>query len=65
MPDANDSPYRNNLCSHPGPREELVETAGLDGFERAALDMIRKGVTLNLGLGLLTVAVATWGRFGG
>ena len=31
----------------------------------AALDRIRLGVTVNLGLGLLTVAVATWGRFGG
>ncbi|WP_198374399.1 hypothetical protein [Neoroseomonas rubea] len=31
----------------------------------AALDRIRLGVTLNLGLGLLTVAVAGWGRFGG
>lgn len=41
MPDANDSPYRNNLCGHPGPREELVETAGLDRFERAALEVIR------------------------
>ena len=31
----------------------------------AALDRIRKGVTVNLALGLFTVAVATWGRFGG
>ncbi|MBR0670945.1 CopD family protein [Neoroseomonas soli] len=31
----------------------------------AALDRIRKGVALNLALGLLTVAIAAWGRFGG
>jgi len=31
----------------------------------AAMDRIRKGVTVNLALGLLTVAVAAWGRFGG
>lgn len=31
----------------------------------AALDRIRKGVSVNLALGLLTVAVAAWGRFGG
>ncbi|WP_043340689.1 CopD family protein [Belnapia moabensis] len=28
-------------------------------------DRIRQLVTMNLGLGLLTVAVAAWGRFGG
>jgi len=31
----------------------------------AALDTIRKGITVNLALGLVTVAVAGWGRFGG
>ncbi|PZW50797.1 putative membrane protein [Humitalea rosea] len=31
----------------------------------AANDRIRKLVTLNMGLGLLTVIVAAWGRFGG
>jgi uncharacterized membrane protein len=31
----------------------------------AALDRVRKGVSVNLVLGLLTVAVAGWGRFGG
>lgn len=31
----------------------------------ASLDRIRKGITVNMGLGLLTVAVAAWGRFGG
>lgn len=31
----------------------------------AALDRIRLGVTANLALGLLTVSVAAWGRFGG
>ena len=30
----------------------------------AALDRVRRLVTLNLGLGLLTVAVAAWGRLG-
>jgi uncharacterized membrane protein len=30
-----------------------------------AADRIRQLVTLNLGVGLLTVAVAAWGRFGG
>lgn len=31
----------------------------------AALDTIRKAVTINLVIGLATVAVAGWGRFGG
>jgi len=31
----------------------------------AALDTIRKGVSVNMVIGLATVAVATWGRFGG
>ena len=31
----------------------------------AALARIRTGVTVNLVLGLVTVAVAGWGRFGG
>lgn len=31
----------------------------------ASLDRIRKGITVNMGLGLLMVAVAAWGRFGG
>ncbi|NMJ42319.1 hypothetical protein GWK16_13780 [Roseomonas sp. JC162] len=31
----------------------------------AAMNRIRLGVTLNLGIGVLTVAVAAWGRFGG
>lgn len=30
-----------------------------------AMDRIRQMVSINLGLGLLTVAVAAWGRFGG
>jgi len=31
----------------------------------AATDRIRRLVTINLGLGFLTAAVAAWGRFGG
>lgn len=31
----------------------------------AALDAIRKGVLVNMVIGLVTVAAATWGRFGG
>ena len=31
----------------------------------AAIDRVRQLVTVNLGLGLLTVAVAAWGRFPG
>ncbi len=31
----------------------------------AALDTIRKGVLVNMVIGLATVAVAAWGRFGG
>jgi uncharacterized membrane protein len=30
-----------------------------------AMDRVRQMVTMNLGLGLATVAVAAWGRFGG
>jgi uncharacterized membrane protein len=43
--------------------------AALAGGDRpgaaAALDRVRQLVSLNLGLGLLTTAVAAWGRFGG
>jgi uncharacterized membrane protein len=39
--------------------------AGDRSAAAAALDRIRKGVSVNLALGLLTVAVAAWGRFGG
>lgn len=39
--------------------------AGDRAAAAAALDRIRLGVTVNLVLGLLTVAVAAWGRFGG
>lgn len=31
----------------------------------AALEAIRKGVAVNMAIGLVTVAVAAWGRFGG
>jgi uncharacterized membrane protein len=37
------------------------DTAGAAG----ALDRIRKGVSVNMVIGLATVAVAAWGRFGG
>lgn len=39
--------------------------AGDRAAAAAAMERIRVGVTANLGLGLLTVAVAAWGRFGG
>lgn len=39
--------------------------AGDSAAAAAAMDRIRLGVTANLALGLLTVAVAAWGRFGG
>lgn len=43
--------------------------AALAGGDRpaaaAAMDRVRQLVMLNLALGLLTVAVAAWGRFGG
>ncbi|HZF76199.1 MAG TPA: CopD family protein [Acetobacteraceae bacterium] len=38
--------------------------AGERPVAAAALDRVRRLVTLNLGLGLLTVAVAAWGRLG-
>lgn len=39
--------------------------AGERAKAAASLDRIRQGVTVNLALGLLTVAIAAWGRFGG
>ncbi|MFC4168013.1 CopD family protein [Teichococcus aestuarii] len=39
--------------------------AGQDAAAAAAADKVRRLVTLNLVIGLLTVIVAGWGRFGG
>ena len=44
-------------------REALA--AGQPAAAVAAMDRIRIGVIVNLALGLLTVAVAGWGRYGG
>lgn len=41
MPGPTPQPFRNAVCGVPGPREELVETCGLDGFELRALEVIR------------------------
>jgi uncharacterized membrane protein len=49
----------------PGRAMRAALAAGDRPAAAAALDTIRKGVTVNLTLGLLTVAVAGWGRFGG
>lgn len=39
--------------------------AGQDAEAAAAADKVRRLVTINLAIGLFTVAVAGWGRFGG
>jgi uncharacterized membrane protein len=49
----------------PGRGMRTALAAGDAPGAAAALDRIRKGVSVNLALGLLTVAVAAWGRFGG
>ena len=49
----------------PGRAMRAALAAGDRPGAAAALDRIRKGVSVNLGLGLLTVAVAAWGRYGG
>jgi uncharacterized membrane protein len=49
----------------PGRGMRAALAAGDRPAAAAALDRIRKGVSVNLALGLLTVAVAAWGRFGG
>ena len=49
----------------PGRAMRAALAAGDRPAAAAALDRIRKGVSVNLALGLLTVAVAAWGRFGG
>jgi uncharacterized membrane protein len=49
----------------PGRAMRAALAAGDRPGAAAALDRIRKGVSVNLALGLLSVAVAAWGRFGG
>lgn len=49
----------------PWRRMRAAAAAGDRPAAAASLDTIRKGVTVNLVLGLLTVGVAAWGRFGG
>lgn len=49
----------------PWKRMRAAVAAGDRPGAAAALDAIRKGVTMNLVLGVLTVGVAAWGRFGG
>jgi uncharacterized membrane protein len=49
----------------PWKRMRAAVAAGDRAAAATALETIRKGVTLNLTLGLLTVGVAAWGRFGG
>jgi uncharacterized membrane protein len=44
---------------------QAAMTAGDTATAAAAMNRVRLGVTFNLVLGLITVAVATWGRFGG
>ncbi|SDB56883.1 CopD family protein [Belnapia rosea] len=50
-----------------GPWREFRAARGKGDAAGAALqvDRIRQLITMNLALGLLTVAVAAWGRFGG
>ena len=50
-----------------GPWREFraARAAGDDPRSAAAVDRTRQLVTMNLALGLATVAVAAWGRFGG
>jgi uncharacterized membrane protein len=49
----------------PWRRAGAALAAGDRAGAATALDRVRQMVSLNLGLGLLTVAVAAWGRFGG
>ncbi|GGI98109.1 CopD family protein [Neoroseomonas lacus] len=49
----------------PWRRMRAALAAGNGPAAAAALDTIRKGVLVNMVIGLATVAVATWGRFGG
>lgn len=49
----------------PWRRMRAALAAGNGAAAAASLDTIRKGVLVNMVIGLATVAVATWGRFGG
>ena len=49
----------------PWRRFRAALAAGDRAGAATAMDRVRQMVSLNLGLGLLTVAVAAWGRFGG
>lgn len=50
-----------------GPWKEFraAQAAGDRAGAATAVDRVRQLVSMNLALGLLTVAVAAWGRFGG
>ncbi|MCB4822520.1 hypothetical protein [Roseicella aerolata] len=50
-----------------GPWKEFraAQAAGDRARAAQAMDRVRQLVSMNLVLGLLTVAVAAWGRFGG
>jgi uncharacterized membrane protein len=49
----------------PWRRFRAALAAGDRAGAATAMDRVRQMVSLNLGLGLVTVAVAAWGRFGG
>lgn len=49
----------------PWRRMRAALAAGNGAAAAVSLDTIRKGVLVNMVIGLATVAVATWGRFGG
>lgn len=49
----------------PWRRFRAALAAGDRAGAATSMDRVRQMVSLNLGLGLLTVAVAAWGRFGG
>ena len=49
----------------PWQRMRAALASGDRAVAAAALDTIRKGVAVNMVIGLATVAVAAWGRFGG
>ena len=53
------------LALGPWRRMRGALAAGDGPAAAAALDTIRKGVSVNMAIGLATVIVATWGRFGG
>lgn len=53
------------IALRPWRRMRAALAAGDRPAAAAALDTIRKGVSVNMAIGLATVAVATWGRFSG